>query len=97
MKTFALLCMILLQGCTTMGNTEALNDAGLGDAREAISVFTTTKEVLGIPVERNRAPTINRGYGHIENMKGYPEDVEDVPFTVKEYIELERYIRGILK
>ena len=98
MKSLLLLAsMLFVSGCSTLGNMEALNDVGSGDVREGIHVFNTTKEVMGIPVERNRATVINRGYGHVQNMNGYPKTMDDIPFTVKEYIELERYLRGIVK
>ena len=97
MKSLLLVSILFLTGCSTLGNMEALNDVGAEDAREAAHVFTTTREVLGIPVERNRAPVINRGYGHVQNMKTYPQSTGDVPFVIKGYIEAERYLRGILK
>ena len=79
-----------------MGKIEALNDAGLGDVREAIDVFHKTREVLGAKPQRNRAPVINRGYGHMKNMQYSPSETSDVPYVMKGYLESERYIRGIL-
>lgn len=95
MRIFLLVCLTLLSGCTTLGNLEPLNDAGLEDVRKVFDAADKTWNVMGGSTGRNRAPTINRGYGHGRNMKTWPSNTDDVPHTVKGYIEAERYIRAI--
>lgn len=97
MKLALLLSLTLLSGCATIGDLEPLNDAGLEDTRRVFNTANKTRNVMGLPASRNRSATINRGYGHYENMRTYPRSTEDVPYVTKEYIELERYLRGIYK
>ncbi len=95
MKIALLVCLTLLSGCATIGDLEPLNDAGLEDTRRVFNAASKTRDVMGLPAGRNRSATINRGYGHCENMRTYPRSTEDVPYVTKGYIELERYLRGI--
>lgn len=94
MKLVLLMCVFLLYGCSTVANIEALNDVGLEDTRRVFDAAEKTRTVLGGKSSRNRAPVINRGYGHAENMKTYPRTIEDAPYVAGGYKELERYLRG---
>ncbi len=95
MRCLVLLCIIFLPGCATIGDLEPLNDAGLEDVRKVFNTADKTRNVMGGRATRNRSATINRGYGHGQNMKTWPKNTEDVPYTVKGYIEAERYLRAI--
>ena len=97
MRFVAVLGILFLSGCATVGEMEPLNDAGLGDFRQGVKTYNSTLEVLGRNPGRNRAPTINRGYGHMNNMQYTPKDSTNIPEVLKGYIELERYLMEILK
>lgn len=87
------LLAVFLSGCSTLGELEPMNDAGLGDAREAISTYNKTLNVLGVTSRTNNAAVINRGYGHLQNMNTNPTDINDIPFTVRDINEIMRYLK----
>lgn len=86
---------MLLSGCSTLGDIEAMNDVGLETPREAIHTYNTTMEVLGhgSPSNQAQAARINRGYGHATHMQTNPRTMHDVPFVVRDVQELFRYLR----
>lgn len=82
-----------------MGDLEVLNDVGLGEAREVISVYNKTRTVMGVPQARNgnTAAVVNRAYGHTKNMRTRVDSVSDIPYAVRDLKELERYTRALIK
>lgn len=93
MRPLILLVVVLMSGCASVGEFEALNDIGLGEVREGISTYHKTMNVLGVQSKTRAAPTLNRGYGHLKNMRYKPRDVNDVPYVVRDIKELGRYVR----
>ena len=87
-----ILPVIFLSGCSALGDLELLNDVGLGDAREVISVYNATRNVLGKTTTSPNAAVINRAYGHTQNMNIKPNGVSDIPFVVRDVQELFRYM-----
>ena len=97
MKALILITAVALSGCASMGDLEVMNDVGLGDVRKAVKVYDKTRTVVGAPRARNgnKAAVANRAYGHVKNMRTVPRRVEDIPYVVRDYKELERYLRSL--
>ena len=93
MKLLLASLILVLSGCSTLGEVEAFNDAGLGEVTSGMRAYTKTLNVLGVTSQTNSAGHINRAYGHVKNMNVVPRNVEDVPFGVRDVQELMRYLK----
>ncbi len=75
MRTSLLILVCALStGCATLGEVEALNDIGLGDAREAFSVYNKTTNRLGMTSKTRSASSINITIGNLKRV----EDLQDL-------------------
>lgn len=85
-----------LSGCSTtraLGETELLNEMGFEGAREAMSTYHKTANVLGIESNTRHNSTFNRAVGQVKNTNVDPDSVSDVPYVVRDLKELFRYFQ----
>lgn len=91
MKKLILLAVLpSIVGCAGIGHLDAMNDIGLGQVSHGIRTAEKTQTVLGVSQQRSylNTPSINRGYGEIENFQA-----NDIPTTVRNVQEILRYLQ----
>lgn len=81
-KILILPAMLLMSGCASVGELEALNDVGLGDARESISVLNKTLNTSGVQSNTRNASKLNKLRGEYKNGAYTPRGLDDAPRVI---------------
>lgn len=92
------LLWVTLSGCATFGEVEALNEIEeLSHARETVSVYNKTLNTVGVQSRSRSAATINRAYGHTRQIDVDVNDINQVPYKVRDMQELNRYYEALTR
>ena len=92
-KLFILTYIVIINGCSNIGNLELLNDTNAQTTREFFHTMSKTNSVLYGNSNPNNMSPINRVYGNINNSNFSVRESSDIPYVFQNIQDTTKYFK----